>query len=516
MYKSRCNDRCTGLRPGPPEPQRCIFIFDGEEQDMHYVIFYPDEMRAKSLGCYGNQTVSTPNFDRLAAEGVVFENNYTQHPVCVASRCAMMTGWYPHVAGYRTLLHYIEPYQPNFLRYIKQAGYQIHMYGKNHVFSEETFAECVDYHSNPKFGSIGSGLKGEALEALMKVLSCEDYTMLKEALPDSELERINDTVCVNMAVDAIRNYRDGDKPLFIFVPIFNPHAPYYATEHFHNLYSPDDMPEPLPADLPGKPSAYRLIRKYRGLEHADPKLFKRITAIYQGMCSYCDMLFGRILDALDDTGLADDTTVILSSDHGDWAGDYGLVEKWPNAFDDCLTKVPLVVRAPGCKKGHRVSELSETFDIFPTICELEGIPIRHSQFGRPFTAQLRGERGDPGRVAYCEGGYDTWEPHAFEGYLEGGNFEVTKNEGNIYYPKVAQQRLDPESVCRGLMMRDSRYKCVVRTNGENELYDMEADPDELDNLYGMPEYAETAAKFEKRMLTWLIGTSDVVPWERHR
>lgn len=483
---------------------------------MHYIIFYPDEMRAKSLGCYGNNDVKTPNFDRLASEGVLFENNYTQHPVCVASRCSMMTGWYPHVAGHRTLLHYLQAHEPNFIRYIKQAGYQIHLYGKNHIFSEEAFAECIDFHSNPKFGSIGSGLEGEALAALMKILSCDDYTMLKEPLPDSALEKINDTVCVNMAVDAIRNYKQGDKPLFIFVPIFNPHAPYYATEHFHNMYDPEDMPDPLPWDVEGKPSAYKLIRKYRELQDADPIIYKKMHAIYLGMCSYCDMLFGRILDALDDTGLADDTTVVVASDHGDWAGDYGLVEKWPNAFDDCLTKVPLIVRSPGCKKGHRVKELTETFDIMPTICEMEDIEVRHSHFGRTFTQQLKGAPGDMDRVIFCEGGYDTWEPHAFEGYLDGGNFKAIQHEGNIYYPKVMQQRLDPESVCRGVMMRDSQYKFVWRTSGENELYDMLQDPYELKNLYHDPAFAEIAGRMKETMLTWMVSTSDVVPWERHR
>src|SRR5690554_4511077 len=131
---------------------------------MHYILFYPDEMRAKSLSCYGNPYVKTPNYDRLANEGVVFENNYTQHPVCVASRCALMTGWYPHVAGFRTLLNYLQPHHPNFLRYIKQAGYQVHLYGKNHVFSEEVFYECVDHYLEAQFGHGGKKLSEEEIK----------------------------------------------------------------------------------------------------------------------------------------------------------------------------------------------------------------------------------------------------------------------------------------------------------------------------------------------------------------
>lgn len=109
--------------------------------------------------------------------------------------------------------------------------------------------------------------------------------------------------------------------------------------------------EELPPDLQGKPELQNLIRKYRELGDTDEMVFKKIHAVYLGMVSYTDMLLGRVLDALDRTGLAANTTVIASSDHGDWAGDWGLVEKWPNAFDDDLTRVPLIIRRPGCPGG---------------------------------------------------------------------------------------------------------------------------------------------------------------------
>jgi len=482
---------------------------------MHYVFFYPDEMRAKSLGCYGNPYAITPNFDRLAEEGVLFENNYTQHPVCVASRCALMTGWYPHVAGFRTLRNFMQPHHPNFLKYIKEAGYQVHLYGKNHVFSEEIFYDVIDKSTPPDFGhgpsKAAQGGNSKAAQGSVKFVG-DDYTMLFDAMPDEVLEDINDTQCANLAVEAIRDWKEGDKPLFIFLPTFFPHAPYSITEEFHNMYNPDNLPV-LPWDLRGKPEFQNLIRHYRELGDKDEAIFRKIHAVYLGMCSYSDMLLGRILDALDETGLAGNTTVIASSDHGDWAGDYGLVEKWPNGFDDDLTKVPLIIRAPGGAKGHRVSELTETFDILPTVCDLEGIEIRHDHFARSLKNQIYGAAGDPDRVVYCEGGYDTREPHCFEGTEKFAMFMV---EGSIYYPKMIQQQKSPESVSRGVMMRDSRYKLNVRSNGENELYDMVQDPDELTNLYEAPAYQDLVAKLQKQVLTWMVHTSDVVPWEGHK
>ena len=489
----------------------------------HYIFFFPDEMRASSLHCCGNPYAVTPNYDRLAAEGTLFEQNYTTHPVCVASRCSLMTGWYPHVNGYRTLRYFIDAKKPNFLRYLHNAGYEIHVYGKNHMFDEETYFSCIDKYLYVDFGhttvkqyvgnvkgaeTAGGNMNGGGRNHFGTV---KDYTMLLPPMEDEELEGMNDTRCAMAAVDAIESWREGDKPLFIFLPTFYPHAPYTVPKRFYEMYDPETLPI-LPPDLQGKPELQSLIRQYRELGDTDEMVFKKIHAVYLGMVSYADMLLGRVLDALDRTGLAANTTVIAGSDHGDWAGDWGLVEKWPNAFDDDLTRVPLIIRRPGCPGGHRVKELTQTFDVFPTICGWEGIPVKHDQFGIPLCAQVAGEAGDPDRVVWCEGGYDVREPHCFEGT---GGFSMFNKPGTIYYPKMTQQQKDPVSVCRGTMMRNARFKLNVRTSGDNELYDMIADPTELHNLYHDPAYADVVAAMEKEMLVWLMDTSDVVPREGH-
>ena len=486
---------------------------------MHYVVFFPDELRAGSLSCYGNQVVKTPHFQRLADEGTLFENNYTTHPVCVASRVSLMTGWYPHVAGFRTLKHMLEPYHPNFLRYIHDAGYETHVYGKNHMFSEDVYFGCVDKYLYVDFGHIsGKHYKGNVdigvaedagLGSMVKLFG--DYTMLHDPLPDAVMEHMNDTRCVQAAVKAIREWKPGDKPMFIFIPTFFPHAPYAITEHFHHMYDPDACPV-QPRDLPGRPGFEALIRKWRETNETDESVLRKIHAVYLGMCSYADMLLGRVLYALDETGLAADTTVIASSDHGDWAGDRGLIEKWPSAMDDDITKVPLIIRRPGCPNGHRVKELTQTFDIFPTICGWENIRIRHDQFGISLKEQVSGAPGDPDRAVFCEGGYDAREPHCFEGTL---SYAAIMQPGSIYYPKLIQQQKEPESVARTVMIRTPRYKLNIRTSGDNELYDMQSGPPEADNLYLKPENAGLVNGLQAKMLNWLIHTSDTVPWKGH-
>ena len=111
---------------------------------MNFVFFFPDEMRAESASCYGHPLVHMPNFDRLAEEGVRFDQCHVQHTVCTPSRCSLMTGLYPHVSGHRTLWHLLRPHEPSLFRYLKEGGYHIVWYGKNDLYSQEYFDGVVD------------------------------------------------------------------------------------------------------------------------------------------------------------------------------------------------------------------------------------------------------------------------------------------------------------------------------------------------------------------------------------
>src|ERR671930_2639302 len=112
---------------------------------MNFIIFNPDELRAESVGCIGldgngNPLARTPHMDRLAAEGTRFDQCHVQHTVCTPSRCSFMTGWYPHVRGHRTLWHPLRPEEPNLLRYLTEAGYDVRWYGKNDLLAQESIA----------------------------------------------------------------------------------------------------------------------------------------------------------------------------------------------------------------------------------------------------------------------------------------------------------------------------------------------------------------------------------------
>ena len=122
---------------------------------VNLVIFQPDEMRAESVTCYGHPVVRMPNYGRLAAEGVLFEQCHVQHTVCSPSRCSMMTGWYPHISGHRTLWHLLRPHEPSLFGYLREAGYHVEWFGKNDLYAPESFPRCVD-----RFTSFPGGHSG--------------------------------------------------------------------------------------------------------------------------------------------------------------------------------------------------------------------------------------------------------------------------------------------------------------------------------------------------------------------
>jgi len=465
---------------------------------MNFIYFNPDEMRADLLGCYGHSSAKTPNLDRFAAEGVRFDQCHVQHTVCTPSRCSFMTGWYPHSRGHRTLWHCLRPDEPNTLRYLKDAGYEVAWAGKNDLLSPESFALSTTTVFDWGYADTGTRQPAATDPHFRSFL----YSPMTREPAERQL--------LETAQQFLKNRRPDDPPFMLYLPWLMPHCPYTVPEPWYSMYDPADLPPLRPADLPNKPMFHRLIRQYRHLEKLDDYQLRRIMAVYLGMISYVDHLFGELLQTLDETGLAATTTVFFFSDHGDWAGDYGLVEKWPSGLDDCLTRIPMIVRTPDNCAGHVVHEPIECFDIVPTTLELAGISLAHVQHGRTMLPQLHGKAGDPDRAVFAEGGYDPHEPHCFEGKAAPGD-GLLDNFANIYYPKGLLQQEVPESVCRAAMIRTSTHKLIRRRNGEHELYDLVADPDELHNRYNDAQLADVRRQLTERMLDWYITTADAVP-----
>ena len=469
---------------------------------MNFIYFNPDEMRADLLGCYGHPLVKTPNFDRLAEKAVRFDQCHVQHTVCSPSRCSFVTGWYPHVRGHRSLWHLIQPDEPNTFKYLKQNGYDVHVVGKNDVLSAEAVPESITkihFEREKKRKAAGR-------------LCSKDDPLYNSFLYEPLAEHARDYDRIEQAVEMLESWNEGDSPFMLFVASIFPHCPYTVPEPWYSMYDPEDIPDLRPVIEETAPRFHKWIRKYRRLDELTDKDFRRIMAVYLGMISYVDFLFGKILDVMDKKGLWDNTSLFFFSDHGDWGGDYGLVEKWASGLDDTLTRIPMIVYTPDCKAGHVVEEQIECFDIVPTTLELAGIKEQHSHQAVTMMPQLKGAKGDPERIVVAEGGYDLpFDDQCFEGNADDKTLE---NTDSIYHLKCLQQREVPESVCRSTMIRTMKHKLIRRTKDINELYDLEKDPMETVNVYDDPEYCDIRTGLEGQMLDWYIRTSDVTPYKK--
>ncbi len=469
---------------------------------MNYVIFFPDELRADMLGCYGNKICKTPNFDSLAKEGVMFEQCHVQNTVCSPSRCCLITGRPPHVEGHRSLWNLVKPHEKNLFGYLKQSGYEVKIYGKNDMFASEAvsiftdeFSTCKSTHKVEGKPIVDFGERG--------------YQNFLYTATSDDPEQNSDYKNVMKGIEFIKNRTANDKPFILFLPLSYPHCPYTAPEPYYSMYQEKINEIELRSNGKKKPKFHEMIRQYRELEGTD---FKKLHAIYMGMISFSDMLLGKVVDCLKETGRESDTMLIASADHGDYAGDYNLVEKWPSGAEDVLTHVPLIIKSPNGAKNHKVGEIVELFDIMPTILESAGIEVTHKHFAKSLIPQIKGEKGDKNRVAHCEGGYNTDEFQCSEG-ADKPSVECLKDPRNIYYPKYLQQKEKPESVGRSVMVRSLDYKLIRRAYGDHELYDLKKDPKELNNVYDEKEYRTVQKEMEYHLLDWYLNTSDVAPFE---
>ena len=462
------------------------------------ILFFPDELRADALGCYGNPVCKTPNFDRLARQGARFENCHVQYPVCGASRCSLLTGWPASVHGHRSLYYFLRPDEPNLFRYLRQAGYDVFWYGKNDALAQASFKDSVtDWRDNPWSDSA----------ALRKLFTGGDPSLTPGVTSMlypvySDRRGTGDYANLQAAIRVLER-REAERPFCIFLPLTNPHPPYSAPKDFNDLYRPRDVDTLIPPGLPKRPDFHADIRRTFGLDRLTDQDFRKVRAVYYGQVSYSDWILGELMAALERTGRDKDTALVVGSDHGDYAGDYGLIEKWPSGLEDCLTHVPLIASVPGGKPGVVSTGMVELFDIMPTFLDLAGAKATHTNAARSLIPQLHGAPGDPRRAAFAEGGYNVDEPQAFEPILPGP-----------YEAKTRLQNEHPGDVRRCTAIRTRTHKLIVRPGGQGELYDCADDPGLRRNLIDDRSQAAVREDLTGRLADWYITTTAAPPLDK--
>lgn len=465
------------------------------------ILFMPDEMRADALACYGNPLTRTPNFDKLAQTGTRFANCHVQYPVCGASRCSLLTGWPTSVRGHRSLFYFLRPNEPNMFRYLRQAGYDVHWFGKNDALAAESFYDSVTMWNYPEPEPLANP-DGHVQQRVGGHNSFYPDTFLGRKRGDrrsgAEYRHIQ-------AAIRVLEQKETDRPFCIFLPLSSPHPPYAPPEDFYSMYDPADIHGLRPRNLPRKPSYIEGIRKAYGLDGLGDDVFRKVRALYYGMVSYSDWLLGELLEAVDRTNHDRDTAIFLLSDHGDYAGDYGLVEKWPSGLEDVLTHVPVIARVPGGSRGNSSENMTELFDVMATCLDLAGVQAQHTHFARSLMPQIHGGAGNPERAAFAEGGYNEYEPQCFED---------NQSMGTLYYPKGHLQCTQPQTISRAAMIRTHDYKLVSRPQGQSELYVYKNDPQELHNRFGDKDVIDIQCELQQQLLHWYVNTTGIAPFDK--
>jgi len=479
------------------------------------VIFNPDQFRSDALAHLGNSAAVTPNLDAIVrTDAVSFRHAYCQNPVCTPSRCSFMSGWYPHVRGHRTMYHMMHDDEPVLLKTLKDNGYHVWWGGKNDLISAERSLAPYCHVKYKPTGNIRPGLNvDQRWRGPFEGDNFYSFYAGKLEAEAGEAYRDSDWAYVEGAVDYINAY-DRDEPFCLYLPLLYPHPPYGVEEPWFSLIDRSKLPARKPTpQWDKKPSMLQGIYDNQRLQGWTEERFDELRAVYLGMCARIDRQFGMIVEALKASGRYDRTALFFFSDHGDFTGDYGLVEKNQNTFEDCLVRVPFIVKPPQgvpVVPGVR-DDLVELVDFPATVEALADVSSGHSSFGRSLLPLMEGVQDVHRDAVFCEGGRLRGEEQCMEKGIAANNVPT-----GLYWPRVSLQQQEGPEHTKAVMCRTKDFKYVKRLYERDELYDLRADPEELHNLIDDPDLRDTLLMLKERLLDFYMETADVVPLQVDR
>jgi len=473
-----------------------------------------DQQRYDTIGAFGNKDINTPSLDRLAEEGIIFSNTYSQSTVCQPSRASFLTGLYPNTVhinrnGNRSFPKNVELVTCK----LADCGYRCGLAGKLHIASawkgeERTDDGYHDFHDSiSPFQNIEEGndyvdwLVNEKKVDLNEIFVNEpicnfghkesNYSHYKEDLPP-ELHQT--TWCVEKAIEFIEGRQKSEKPWLFSVNFFDPHPPFDAPKKYKDQYNPEELPQPSfeESDLILQQKLQDAYHQTTKPQRPDQKSQEKIASYY-GMVSLIDEQVGRLVDFLEKTDQREDTIIIFHSDHGTMLGDHGLWAKGCRFYEGAV-RVPLIISWPGkFVEGYQNDGLVELTDIVPTLAEICGIEplnptdsIEEAQ-GKSLLPVLSGEEKKTNRdFVRCEY-YDSL---------------------NMYAPYNPEKH-DPTYAT---MYYDGRYKLVVYHGLKTgELYDHESDPEEFVNLWDEPQMSKLKMELLKKSFDKSMMATDPGP-----
>ena len=463
-----------------------------------------DDLRPE-LGCYGNKVVKSPNLDRLAARGMVFNRAYVQQAVCSPSRTSLLTGRRPDATKVWDLVTHFRVALPDTItlpQHFKANGYHTAALSKIYHKGFEDGRSWSEPHWYPQGKSVDTDPVDWTKQIVTKhATTVEEYgKRVSPAVNDAPTKRANgkdaktgpafeisaksddqlpDGATAAEAVKRLHDLKAKGQPFFLAVGFLKPHLPFVAPKKYWDLYDPNQIPVPafdrLPAGAPefaGHNNSE--LHNYPGVPKENPipaDFAKQLRHGYYACISYTDAQVGRLLDALDKEGLADNTVIVLWGDHGWQLGEHGLWHKHTNF--EIAARAPLLISVPHAKTaGEKCNAPVEFVDVYPTLADVCGLAIPAGLDGSSLKKFIENPAAPATKVAISQ------------------------------YPRNAGPS---GGSVMGYSIRDDRWRATFwreRTGSKivaTELYDEQSDPNETVNLAAKPEHKPVIQSLSKHL-----------------
>ena len=440
-----------------------------------------DQMRGDAISAMGNKNARTPVMDSMARNGVMMRNNFSNNSVSLPSRISMFSGRYPHQTGVINNSHKGEwlRFSKSLPWYLQQAGYSTAYVGKNHTFINSEL-------SNFDKTSIRDR---EECRAYSKYVPPQWHTDI--FWPDEVCHPRKNT---NDALDFIGRISPG-QPFFLCVSYFDPHPPYMAPSEYTSRYCSANIELPEYVD-PSK-LGIRLADQQRALHYdkiSESELKETLRYYHASVEWGVDYQLGRIIKFLEERGIADNTILIFTADHGDFMGQHHMVRKGMFLYD-ALLHVPMIWYAPGhIRKGFLLESMTQNVDIFPTILDFAGIEIPDHLAGRSLKNILQGQPDKNDNLdVYAYASYSDLP----DGYWNNPEPYFNPNSNVPFHSRV--ENLTWKDDKHTVMVRDRNWKLILSETHEPELYNMAGRHVETQNLYGQSQHRQKFIELEKKL-----------------
>ncbi|MEM7534264.1 MAG: sulfatase-like hydrolase/transferase [Chloroflexota bacterium] len=453
------------------------------QQKPNLLYIHTDQHNPYVTGCYGDPLVQTPNLDRLAANGVVFEDAYCCSPICVPSRMSMLSGRHPYQNQVWTNSHILDSGIPTFAHAMGAAGYHPVLVGRMHSVGPDQlhgYSERLVGDHSPNHVGGGPAVDRGILDG---TAGPDRVSLIKSGRGQMAYE-VHDEYVVAATVNylnelGVKKRCDGEiAPFSLSVGLMLPHPPYVSRCIDYDVYM-NSIP------LPGQHTTYdeetheylKAWRNHTGLEGPDVEEpatveeTRRARAAYWGLVHRVDIMVGQILDALEANGLAENTMIVYTSDHGDMVGEKGLW--WKHVFYEPSVRVPLIVSWPGViPVGQRSKRVVSAIDVAATMVDALGGPPLANSPGRSFLPQIDGRADVP-----------AWEDVAFSEYC-----------ADEYVPEAVGGKTYQR------MIRLNEWKLVYYHGFEPQLFNLAKDPEERVDRAGDADCQEIRSELMARVL----------------